>query len=56
MSVRKDLNEVYTGMYSNVVRQLNDQTDFFSITVNQEVVMRANDTTRQAHVSCKQAF
>lgn len=51
----KDLQEVWRGMYSNVVRGLT-RRQIFSITVNQEVVMRASDTTRQAHVSCKQAF
>lgn len=55
MSVRKGLKEVYTGIYSNVVRSLMIR-QIFSITVNQEVVMQASDTTRQAHVSCKQAF
>lgn len=38
MSVREDLNEVYTEMYSNVVRSLMIR-QIFSVTVNQEVVM-----------------
>lgn len=55
MSVRKDINEVYTRMYSNVVRSLVIR-QIVSITVYQVVVTRASDTTRQAHVPCKQAF
>lgn len=44
MSLRKELNELYVGMYSNVVRSLM-MRQIFSITLNQEVVMWANDTT-----------